>query len=185
MATQNPRNPNAAADLPQPAPMLDPEAVLEQLRAIRAQIGEVTPLTTAERQQLRRRSKATNPVLQASINMIGAHDQVSLAVAQPADGVRRLYDETNRWTAVEDELRTMLHGIAGANLVRRRRVVLIAGQAYNIGAQLARDPANAVLLPHVEEIKRLKRITRRKKAGEAEQSSSPAPSSETSGSPKS
>jgi hypothetical protein len=172
MATQNPRNINAAAD-PQAAPMLDPEAVVEQLRAIRAQIGEVTPLTPTERQQLLRRVKTSNPVLQASINMIGAHDQVSLAVAQPADGVRRLYDEANRWTAVEDELRTLLEGVAGANLVRQQRVALIAAQAYNIGTQLARDPANAVLRPHVEEIKRLKRATRRKKAGEAAQSPSP------------
>jgi hypothetical protein len=182
--TQNPRNPNAAADLPQAAPTLDPEAVVEQLRAMRAQIGEVTPLTSSERQQLLRRVKTSNPVLQASINMIGAHDQVSLAVAQPADGVRRLYEESNRWTAVEDELRTLLEGVAGANLVRRQRVALIAGQAYAIGTQLARDPANAVLLPHVEEIKRLKRATRRKKAGEAAQSPSPAPSSATPGSPK-
>jgi hypothetical protein len=163
---------------------LEPEAVVEQLRAMRAQLGGVTPLTAAERRLLRRRAKTSNPVLQASINMIGAHDQVSLAVAQPADGVRRLYEEANRWTAVEDELRTLLEGVAGENLVRRQRVALIAGQAYNIGAQLARDPANAVLLPHVEEIRRLKRFTRRKKVGEATQSPSPAPSSETSGSPK-
>ena len=180
MATQNPRNPNATAD----AAALEPEAVVEQLRAIRAQIAEVSPLTSSERQLLRRQVKTSNPVLQASINMIGAHDQVSLAVAQPADGVRRMYEEANRWTAVEDELRTMLKGVSGTNLVRRQRVALIAGQAYNIGAQLARDPANAVLLPHVEEIKRLKRVTRRKKAGEAAQSPSPAPSSVTPGSPK-
>lgn len=186
MATQNPRNPNAAADLPQPASTLDPAAVVEQLRAIRAQIGEVTPLTAAERDLLRRRGKTSNPVLQASINMIGAHEQVSQAVAQPAEGVRRQYDEANRWTAVEDELRTMLQGVAGANLVRRQRIALIATQAYNIGTQLARDPANAVLLPHVEEIKRLKRTTaRRKKAGEATQSpQSPAASSVTPGSSK-
>jgi hypothetical protein len=184
MATQNPRNPNAAADLPQPVSTLEPEAVVEQLRAMRGQIGEVTPLTSAERELLRRRAKTSNPVLQASINMIGAHDQVSLAVAQKADGVRRLYDEANRWTAVEDELRTMLEGVAGANLVRRQRVALIATQAYTIGTQLARDPANAVLRPHVEEIKRLKRVTRRRKSGEAAQPPSPAPSSATPGSPK-
>lgn len=170
MATQNPRNPNVAAELPQALAMLEPEAVVEQLRAMRAQIGEVTPLTRSERRLLLRQAKTTNPVLQASINMIGAHDQVSLAVAQPADGVRRLYDEANRWTAVEDELRTLLEGVAGANLVRRQRIALIAGQAYNIGTQLARDPANAVLRPHVEEIRRLKRSTRRKKAGDATQS---------------
>jgi hypothetical protein len=180
MATQNPRNPNAAEALP----ALEPEAVVEQLRAIRAQLGEVTPLTRSERQLLLRQAKTSNPVLQASINMIGAHDQVSLAVAQPADGVRRMYDEANRWTAVEDDLRTLLEGVAGANLVRRQRIVLIAGQAYNIGTQLARDPANAVLRPHVEEIKRLKRSTRRKKAAEATQSPSPAPSSVTPDKPK-
>ena len=180
MATQNPRNIKAAEALP----TLEPEAVVEQLRAIRAQLGEVTPLTRSERQLLLRQAKTSNPVLQASINMIGAHDQVSLAVAQPADGVRRMYDEANRWTAAEDELRALFEGVAGANLVRRQRIALIAGQAYNIGTQLARDPANAVLRPHVEEIKRLKRSTRRKKTAEATQSPSPAPSSVTSGSSK-
>jgi hypothetical protein len=160
MATQNPRSSNVSAE------PLAPEVVVEQLRVIRLQIGEVTPLTRAERQQLLRWAKTSNPVLQASINMIGAHDQLSQAVAQPADGVRRLYDEANRWTAVEDELRTMLEGVAGANLMRRERIALIAGQAYNIGTQLARDPANAVLRPHVEEIRRLKRSTRRRKAAE-------------------
>jgi hypothetical protein len=184
MATQNPRNPNAAVELTEPLPALEPEAVVELLRALRAQLGEVTPLTRSERQLLLRRSKTTNPVLQASINMIGAHDQVSLAVAQPADGVRRLYDEANRWTAVEDELRTLLEGVAGTNLVRLQRVALIAGQAYNIGTQLARDPANAILRPHVDEIKRLKRAGRRKKPGEAAPSPAPATSSVTPGSPK-
>jgi hypothetical protein len=169
MATQNSRIPNAAADVPQPAPTLEPEAVVEQLRAVRAQLGDATPLTQSERQLLRRRTKTSNPVLQASINMIGAHEQVSLAVAQPADGVRRLYDAANRWTAVEDELRALYEGVAGANLVRRQRIALVAAQAYQIGAQLARDPANAVLLPHVEEIKRLKRSARRRKTGEAAQ----------------
>ena len=63
MATQqNPPISNAAADLPQPAPTLAPDAVVEQLRAIRAQMGEVTPLTSSERQQLLRRAKTSNPV---------------------------------------------------------------------------------------------------------------------------
>ena len=189
MATQNPRNlnPNTAADVPQPEPMLEPEVVSEQLRVIRLRIAEVTPLTSAERKLLRRRANTSHPVLQASINVIGAHEQVSLALAQPADEVRRLFDEANRWTAVEDELRTMLSGVAGANLVRRQRVALIAGQAYHIGAQLARDPANAVLRPQVEEIKRLKRVTRRKKPGDPTKPvppAPPAPSSDTSGRPK-
>jgi hypothetical protein len=59
------------------------------------------------------------------------------------------------------------NGVAGANLIRRQRVALIAGQAFNIGEQLARDPANAVLVPHLQEVKRLKSIKRRKKTAPA------------------
>jgi len=155
----------ADADVPRPAPLLPPEAVVAQLRSLRGQIGEVTPLTREQRKALRGRARASNSVLQASINVIGALDNVSQAVGQPADEVRQMTDEANRWTAVEDELRAMLNGVAGANLVRRQRIALIAAQAFNIGTQLARDPAHAVLVPHVEEVKRLRKVSsRRKKA---------------------
>jgi hypothetical protein len=174
---QETMNPSAAADLPQAAPTLPPEGVVDQLRATRAQIGEITPLTVAQRRALRGRIRTSNPIEQASINVLGALDNVSQAVGQQADAVRQLQDETNRWTAVEDELRTMLNGISGANLIRRYRVSLIAGQAYNIGSQLARDPANAVLVPHVQEVKRLRSFQRRHKKA------SPAPGSQQSPEP--
>ncbi len=166
----------AAADIPQPAPVLSPEAVVEQLRVMRGQIGEVSPLTSAQRKTLRNQTRTTNPVLQASINVIGALDNVAQAVGQPAGDVRQMYDEANRWTAVEDELKAMLNGVAGANLIRRQRIALVAAQAFTIGTQLARDPANAVLVPHVQEIKRLKSFNRRKKAAQAPSTpQSPAP----------
>jgi hypothetical protein len=171
-------------DSPTPNPTLDPETVVSQLRAMREKIGEVTPLSTAERKLLRSRARTTNPVLQASINVIGAHDVVAQAVKQPADAVRRLNDEANRWTAVEDELRTMLQGVTGANLLRRERLALITAQAYKIGAELARDPANAVLLPHVQEIKRLKSVTRRRKKTAGAPPSTPAPAPGTSSTTK-
>ncbi|HEV7427965.1 MAG TPA: hypothetical protein VGQ46_16535 [Thermoanaerobaculia bacterium] len=154
--------------------MLPPEGVVERLRATRAQIGEVTPLTAVERQSLRNRARASNPVLQASINMIGALDVVEQAVGQPADAVRQLYEETNRWTAVEDELRSMLSGVSGANLIRRQRLAFLAAQAYTIGTRLARDPAHAILVPHLQEIKRLKSFKRRRKAAGAAAPATPA-----------
>jgi hypothetical protein len=180
---QGTNTPAAAAELPQPAPTLTPEAVVEQLRAMRVQIGEVTPLTAEQRRTLRNRAHTSNPVLQASINVIGALDNVSQALGQPAGDVRQMYDEANRWTAVEDELRTMLSGVAGANLIRRQRVALIAAQAFSIGSQLARDPAHAVLVPHVQEIKRLKSFKRRKKVAQAP-GSPPSPVPGTSESPQ-
>ncbi len=173
---QETTNAVAAADLPQPAPLLSPEVVVEQLRVMRGQIGEVSPLTPAQRKTLRNQTRTNNPILQASINVIGALDNVSQAVGQPAGDVRQMYDEANRWTAVEDELKAMLNGVAGANLIRRQRIALVAAQAFTIGAQLARNPANAVLVPHVLEIKRLKSFKRHKKAAQAPGSpASPAP----------
>jgi hypothetical protein len=160
-------NTAAAAETPQPVPTLTAEGVVEGLRSMRAQIAEVTPLTNAQRATLRSHTRTTNPILQASINVIGALDIVSLAVGQPADEVRQMIDDANRWTAAEDEFRTMLNGIVGANLIRRQRIALIASQAFSIGAQLARVPAHAVLVPHVEEIRRLKSLKRRKKAAQA------------------
>lgn len=151
-------------------PGLTPEAMVEQLRAMRAQLDEVTPLTSAQRRQLQGRMRMSNAELQASINALGASDNVSLAVGQPPAEVRRMHDESNRWTAAEDELRSLLNGVAGANLIRRQRVQLFAMQAYSICKQLARDPAHAMLLPHVQEIRRLRSIARRRRG-------TPSPSS--------
>jgi hypothetical protein len=157
--TQVPKK-GAAAETP---PMLAPQDVVAQLRTLRQQIAEVTPLTAQQRRTLRKHATMPNVVLQASINAIGASDYVQQAVGQPADEVRQLAEEANRWSAVADELRAMLKGIDGANLVRRQRVGLLAVQAFGISRQLSRDPNYADLLPHVEEIRRLKNLGRRKK----------------------
>src|SRR5712692_6218736 len=93
-----------SADTPQPQPAPTPpapEAVVDALRAVRALIGNVTPLTPAQRKTLRDQMRASNPVVQASINVIGALDIVEQAVGQPASEVRQMDDESNRWTAVE------------------------------------------------------------------------------------
>ncbi|HEX7136388.1 MAG TPA: hypothetical protein VF219_01005 [Vicinamibacterales bacterium] len=168
------------ADPTQPATKLTPEFVIEQLRSMREQMPDLTPITPKQRQTLRRQGFTSEAVLQASLNVIGASDNVSSAVGQPIENVRGMQDESNRWTAVEDDLRTLLNAVSGANLVRRQRLTLLAGQAYTIGAQLARDPAYAVLVPHVREIKRLKKIERRKKTTPATpppETPAPAPQS--------
>jgi hypothetical protein len=162
-----------AAETPQPTTPPTPETIVDQLRTMRSQIAEVTPLNAQQRLSARRRLLASNEVLQASINAIGASPIVSTAVGQ-AEDVRSLHEESNRWTAVEDELKGLLNGVAGANLIRRQRLALIAGQTFTISKQLVRDPANAQLVPHVEEIHRLKSAKRRKKP--ASPSETPAPS---------
>ena len=154
---------------------LTPEAVIAQLRTVRSQIEEVAPLSKEQRKLVRQRLRIHEKhVVEASINVIGVVDNVSRAIGQPLDEVRQLQDDVLRWEAVAEEARAFLKGVEGANLVRRQRVTLIATQAYAIGTQLAKDPAMAVLLPHVEEVKRLKGVSRRKKAAPASDTSAPA-----------
>jgi hypothetical protein len=158
--TQPPNNPATEAGA---IPALSPDEVVAQLRALRQQIGEVTPLTKQQKTALRGHAALPNDVVQASINALGASDGVQQVLGQPVDEARQMAEDANRWIAVEDELRAMLKGIAGANLIRRQRVGLLSVQAYAISQQLVRDPRNASLLPHVEEIKRLRSLGRRKK----------------------
>lgn len=48
-----------AADPSQPAAKLTPEVVVEQLRAIREQMPEITPITPKQRQALARRGPSS------------------------------------------------------------------------------------------------------------------------------
>jgi len=93
---------------------------------------------------------------------------VQQALGKPSAEVRDMQQTSSRWTAVEDELNSLQEAVSGANFVRRHHLALIAAQAYSIGTQLVRDPANADLIPHVREIKRLRALSRRAR---------PAPSS--------
>src|SRR5258708_39587352 len=100
----------APADTPQPVTTttpLTPEALVDVLRTVRTQISELTPLTAAQRRALRSRTRTTNPVLQASINVLGVLDTIAQAVGTPPAEVRQPYDEANRWTAVGEGLRTL------------------------------------------------------------------------------
>jgi hypothetical protein len=169
-----------AADTPQPA-KLTPEDVFKQLRTLREQISDdLAPLTKEQRQQLADQARRQpNTVLQSSINIIGTADLISQAVGMPAEDVRQMCDASNRWTAVADELRALLNGVEGANLVRQQRLVQIATRAYTIGSSLAGDPDNAELVSHVEETKRLKKLARRKKSATSQQNPQPSPSPST------
>jgi hypothetical protein len=159
---------------------LTPEAVVAQLRAVRDQLPEITPLTPQQRTTMRKRAGQIPPeVLQASISVIGASDDVSSAIKQPSGDVNALQDEMNRWAAVENELKALWNGVSGANLARRYRLAVIAEQAYGIGTQLAKDPANVLLVPHVQEVKRLKKAANRRKPQQpTPQAPAPAPTTQ-------
>jgi hypothetical protein len=168
----------SAAETPQPATQLAAETVIEQLRTIRLQLPAVSALTVKQRQALRLGAANSEPIVQASLNVIGVSGNVAAALGQPIDTVRSLQQDAIVWKAAEEEVRNLLAGIAGANAVRRQKLAQLGAKAYIIGTQLARDPENEVLVSHVEEIKRMKRTARRKKSA-AEMPGQPSPSPST------
>lgn len=169
----------AGPDTPQPSTQLNPETVVEQLRSIRSQLGEVTPITPKQRNALRNIVATPHEVIESSINMMDFSMPVQQALGKPSADVRDLQQATSRWTAVEDELNSLLAAVSGANYIRRHQLALISAQAYSIGTQLVRDPANAELMPHVREIKKLRALARGRKKASPPQQPAPSPSSAT------
>jgi len=165
--SQNPNRTSitAATDTPQTAhltPEETPGQFTQQVRALLATIPGLQLLTAGQRRALRRNSPMPEAELRAAIHLLEASDKVAQAIGTPAAGVRQLLDDAGHWTRVENELRGLLTAVADANLLRRHRAEVVALQAYGIARQLTRDPANAVLVPHVQEVQRLKALRRRK-----------------------
>src|SRR5256885_3355048 len=116
MVTQNkPQvSPNqGAADTPQ-TPSPTPEQIVEQLRALVAQIPSLPTLTEGERRLVRSRGRLPEAEVLASVNVVGSSDRVSQAVGLPAEDVQQLVTDNVRWTSVESELKGALKAVADA-----------------------------------------------------------------------
>src|SRR6266550_1005871 len=142
--------------------MLRPEAVIEQLRVLRDQLPAIAPMTAEQRKVIRDAGRLPEEIVWHLVNLIGASDAIAGFVGRGAEDVRGLIHERDRWTGVVSELRALLNGIEGANLVRRHTIATVLWRAYMLALQLAKNPDHADLLPTIEEIKRLKSYTRRK-----------------------
>jgi hypothetical protein len=169
---------NAAAAAGEGTTVLDPSAIVEQLRAMRQHIPGFEQLSVAESAKIRGAAKANADFVQATINAVGASSAVQSVLGRAPDDLRSDIDDAGSWTSVEDELRSILKGVTAANLVRRHRVGLTALQTYHITRQLVRDKQHADLLPHVAEMRRLNRFGRRSRARKQQpQPQPPAPQS--------
>ena len=143
-----------------------PEEIVQQFRAIAAQIPVPDPVPTAA--TLRRRLAHVDAnFVQASVNAAGASEAVQVALGRSDEDLRQEIDASTRWSAVTDELRMLLKRMLIANAVRRQRIGLAALQTYKICQQLVRDESHSRLEAHVSEMKRLNKFGRvRRKAAE-------------------
>lgn len=139
------------------------DVFIEQLLALRKQIPETAPLTAEEKTALRRITYLTDPeFMQASIRAIGTSTPIQGLLGRTPEDVRKDLDDDARWRAAEREVRTMLQVIEAANLTRRHRLALTAHQTYQISRQLTRAKGEPGLAPHVADMQRLNKRTRRR-----------------------
>jgi hypothetical protein len=147
---------------------LTPEQIVEQLRLLRQHIPDFGPLTPADALSRRRAATVHVELVKGAINSVGASSFLEGAIGKDAEVLRSEEADEKRWSAVEQELATMHKGVAAANLTRRYRLGITALQTYAIARQLVRQEEHAVLLPHVEGMKRASKFGRRRRVQTSE-----------------
>ena len=152
---------NSAA--PEAAEPMTPEAFVEHLSALRASIPEYEQLSPAQTKSIRRVAHLDADFSQAAVNALGASESVRAALGRDPEELLQESDAIRRWSAVEDEMRSLFRGMVTANLVRRHRLGLTVLQTYSITQQLVRQKEHSDLLPHVDLMKRMNRFGRRRK----------------------
>ncbi len=144
-------------------PMLTPEQVIEQLRALQQQIPEFVQLPKLRGiSNIRRIAGLAAELGHEGIAAIGASEVVQRAIGQTPEQMHQAEDEIARWAVAESEVRTLLRGLTAGNLVRRHRIGLALMQAQNVSRQLVRQEEHAHLLPHVERMSLVRKLGRRR-----------------------
>ena len=147
--------------------MLDAQQASTELRALQQRIPQVPALSKKERKAIWQRGDVSIAVTQASISIMDTNETVVEALKMPAEDVRSMVLEADFWDGFIIELRGLLEGVSDANLLRRERIAILTAQAYNIARQLVRDPEHDGLQEHIAEVRRLKRLGRRKRRAAA------------------
>ena len=144
-------------------PMLTPEGVLDQVRALRERIPAFVQLPKTRRTlQMRRKARLNIEFAREAFGVVGASDVVRDLIGISPDELHHAADEIARWTVVESELHALLQGVVAANVVRRERVAEVALRAYDVSSQLVKLEEHAYLLPHVQRMRRMPKFGRRR-----------------------
>jgi hypothetical protein len=172
---------NAAAAATDPA--VTPESVVEQLRALQAQIPSYGQLPKPTAQGLRSVSSVNPELAQAAIHAVSASPTVQATVGQSADDLQTAAGMVDRWSIVRDELKVTLEGVTSAVLLMKHSLGQSTLLTYAVCKKLVKQPEHAGLLPHVELMRKAARLGRKRKVSAQPQPQAPAPSPEPTPSP--
>lgn len=161
------------SNIPMTPEGLSAEELFRTLRALRAQLPEPQALEPGKASS--RLAHVDPNYVHAAVNAIGASENVQKALGRTPEELRSKIDDIVDWNSVAGELRAMLQAVTAANIVRKREVGLAVVQANRICEQLARDPANASLTAHIDEMKRLNKFGRRRRRAQTAPQPQPEP----------
>jgi hypothetical protein len=173
---------NAAAAAQDPA-VMTPEAIVEELRVLRAQIPNYVQLSVPESATLRPLSSLNQDFTQSAIDAVGASPRLEATVGHNAETLQNAFETAARLAKVEAELRAMLEGVSSAILTLRHGVGRAALLTYEVSKRLVKEPEHANLLPHLASMRKANRLGRSRKAQPQPQAPAPAPKPEPSPSP--
>jgi hypothetical protein len=167
---------NAAAAAADPA--VTPESVVEQLRALQAQIPSYGQLTVPTAQTLRTVSSVNPEFAQAAIHAVSASPIVQATVGRSADDLQTSAQMVDRWSIVRDELKVTLDGVTSAVLLMKHSIGQSTLLTYTVCKKLVKQPEHSGLLPHVDLMRKANRMGRKRKVSPQPQPvpQAPAPS---------
>lgn len=152
-------------------PPVEPAELIAVLREYASRIPHYTHLTNAEVVAMRKAASLDQEWVVGAVNLLGASPTIEHALGSSAAELLGELAATMEWSEGEQAARTLLHGIASANLVRRHALGLKALQIYGIAQQLVRQPEHYDLRTHIETLKQMNKVRKRrvkKEEGEPE-----------------
>lgn len=156
-------------------PVMTPEAIVEQLRVLRAQIPNYVQLSVPDAASLRTVSSLHPDFSQSAIDAVGASPRLEATVGQSAETLQGMAEAAARLAKVEEELKAMLSGVSSTILTLRNGLGRATLLAYEVSKRLVKEPDHADLLPHVASMRKANRLGRSRKAKAQTPAPAPAP----------
>jgi hypothetical protein len=141
----------------------DPEELVQRIRAMTEEIPGFEHLTLAKARSLVASVKVTPEFLGIIMSALNASAVFRGALGEDPEAIRWAAEFHARYSSVIDEAASFERGMRTTAAIWTNKGCTMALQAYHIAQQLIRSPANAELIPYVQEMKRLNKRGKRRK----------------------
>ena len=139
-----------------------PEEIVQQLRAVRAQIPDFVQIPKPSAKALVSVAAIRPEFIEETLHAVGSCSALRGALGQSAVELRQDAEFTARWGAVIAEMYSLLATVQSEVTVRKHRIGLTALQVYQISRQLARKPEHTELQTHIDAMAKRNRFGRKR-----------------------